>query len=106
MLSTAQTGAPRCCREKIESASLAHVDCACTAALVLLHCLAERCLARLSSRHRRSNNHIYGQIIDDSKDAVLTAASTMEKDVRESGAKGTNNCRLYTSDAADDRIRV
>ena len=90
MLSTAQTGAPRCCREKIESASLAHVDCACTAALVLLHCLAERCLACLSSRHRRSNNHIYGQIIDDSKDAVLTAASTMEKDVRESGAKGNN----------------
>ena len=38
----------------------------------------------------RSNNHIYGQIIDDSKDAVLTAASTMEKDVRESGAKGNN----------------
>lgn len=31
----------------------------------------------------RSNNHIYGQIIDDSKDAVVAAASTMEKEVRE-----------------------
>ena len=31
----------------------------------------------------RSNNHIYGQVIDDSKDAVICASSTMEKDLRE-----------------------
>jgi len=32
----------------------------------------------------KSNNHIYGQIVDDSKDAVVASASTMEKEVRES----------------------
>lgn len=32
---------------------------------------------------RRSNNHIYGQVIDDAKDAVLVASSTMEKDLKE-----------------------
>eukprot|EP00900_Chrysochromulina_parva_P015099 jgi/Chrpa1/23590/Chrysochromulina_OHIO_Genome00008743-RA len=31
----------------------------------------------------RSNNHIYGQVIDDSKDAVLVAASTTEAEMRE-----------------------
>jgi large subunit ribosomal protein L18 len=30
-----------------------------------------------------SNNHIYGQVIDDSKDAVLVAASTTEAEMRE-----------------------
>merc|ERR1719484_317613 len=29
----------------------------------------------------RSNNHIYGQVIDDSKHAVVAAASTLEKDL-------------------------
>lgn len=39
----------------------------------------------------RSNNHIYGQVIDDSKGEVVCAASTMEKDVREAdGANGGN----------------
>ena len=39
----------------------------------------------------RSNNHIYGQVIDDVKGAVLASASTMEKEVREAdGAKGGN----------------
>jgi large subunit ribosomal protein L18 len=50
-------------------------------------------LPRLSHRpifSSRSNNHIYGQIIDDSKHAVVSCASTMEKEVREAGAK-TNN---------------
>ena len=28
----------------------------------------------------RSNNHIYGQVIDDSKDAVVCAASTIDKE--------------------------
>lgn len=31
----------------------------------------------------RSNNHIYGQVIDDAKGHVVAAASTMEKDARE-----------------------
>ena len=39
---------------------------------------------------RRSNNHIYGQVIDDSKDAVVAASSTMEKDLRESLSTGGN----------------
>ena len=38
----------------------------------------------------RSNNHIYGQVIDDRKDAVLVAASTMEKEVRGSESRGGN----------------
>ena len=37
----------------------------------------------------RSNNHIYGQVIDDSKDAVLVASSTMEKDLKETNG---GNC--------------
>merc|ERR1719201_1944713 len=41
----------------------------------------------------RSNNHIYGQIIDDSKDQVLAAASTREKDLKE---KGGQNCAAAT----------
>ena len=32
----------------------------------------------------RTNNHIYGQVVDDSKDLIVAAASTMEKDMRES----------------------
>ena len=43
-------------------------------------------------RHR-SNNHIYGQVIDDTKDAVLCSASTMEADVREGK---TNNVEAAT----------
>jgi len=31
----------------------------------------------------RSNNHIYGQVIDDSKGAVLCAASTTETDLKD-----------------------
>ena len=34
-------------------------------------------------RARRSNNHIYGQIVDDTKGTIVTAASTMEKDLKE-----------------------
>lgn len=47
------------------------------------------------SRGRRSNNHIYGQVIDDSKDAVVCSSSTMEKDLRESPAYG-GNCAAAT----------
>lgn len=38
----------------------------------------------------RSNNHIYAQIIDDTVGNTLVAASTMEKDVKDSLEK-TNN---------------
>merc|ERR1719230_721035 len=43
----------------------------------------------------KSNNHIYGQIVDDSKDAVIAAASTMEKEVREAGGS-TRDCAAAT----------
>merc|ERR1719331_2579092 len=42
----------------------------------------------------RSNNHIYGQVIDDSKDAVVCAASTMEADMRETYG---GNCDAATA---------
>ena len=38
----------------------------------------------------RSNQHIYAQIIDDTKGHTLVAASTMEKDIA-SGLKSTSN---------------
>jgi large subunit ribosomal protein L13 len=41
----------------------------------------------------RSNNHIYGQIIDDSNEQVVAAASTLEKDLKE---KGGQNCAAAT----------
>ena len=40
-------------------------------------------LKKVSSRHRlcvfRSNNHLYAQVIDDSKSITLASASTLEK---------------------------
>ena len=42
-------------------------------------------LKKISSRSRlsvfRSNNHIYAQVIDDSKGVTLASASTLEKDL-------------------------
>ena len=38
----------------------------------------------------RSTRHIYAQIIDDDMGAVLTSASTMEAQLRESGKSGGN----------------
>jgi large subunit ribosomal protein L18 len=38
----------------------------------------------------RSSKHIYAQIIDDAKGATLTAASSLEKTVRESLKTGAN----------------
>ena len=38
----------------------------------------------------RSNNHMYAQIIDDTVGNTITAASTMEKDIKEAVEK-TNN---------------
>ena len=65
---------------------------ACVLCLWTLLTLLNTMLLPLSHRpiFSRSNNHIYGQIIDDSKHAVVSSASTMEKEVREAGAK-TNN---------------
>ena len=44
----------------------------------------------------RSNNHIYAQIIDDTVGNTLVAASTMEKDVKDSLEK-TNNVEAGTA---------
>ena len=44
----------------------------------------------------RSNNHIYAQIIDDTVGNTLVAASTMEKDVKDSLEK-TNNVEAATA---------
>tara|TARA_B110000438_G_C15207781_1_gene391585 strand:- start:9 stop:344 length:336 start_codon:yes stop_codon:yes gene_type:complete len=50
-------------------------------------------IKKVSSRNRlsvfRSNNHIYAQVIDDSKSATIASASTVEKDLykNESGRK-------------------
>jgi len=57
-------------------------------------------LARAESGRMRlvihkSNNHIYGQIVDDSADKVLCTASTMEKEVKESDAS-TRDCSAAT----------
>lgn len=43
----------------------------------------------------KSNNHIYGQIVDDTKHAVVVAASTMEKEQRE-GEASTRDCAAAT----------
>jgi large subunit ribosomal protein L18 len=47
-----------------------------------------------ASLPRRSNNHIYGQVIDDSKHAIVCSASTMEKELGVNEAGG--NCGAAT----------
>jgi len=49
--------------------------------------LAQAESGRLRLSVFRSNNHIYGQVIDDSKHAVVAAASTMEKLMKEESGK-------------------
>jgi len=44
----------------------------------------------------RSNMHIYAQIIDDTKDHTIVAASTMEKEVAK-GLKNTSNLEAATA---------
>jgi large subunit ribosomal protein L18 len=55
----------------------------------------------------RSLNHIYAQIIDDSKGVTLAAASTREKDVR-GDEKGTGNLKSAKAvgKAIADRARA
>lgn len=43
----------------------------------------------------RSNNHIYGQVIDDSKHAIIAAASTLEPALKE--ATNGSNCEGATA---------
>ena len=50
--------------------------------------MAARGRARLSVF--RSSKHIYAQLIDDDKGTTLAAASSVEKPMREGGAKGAN----------------
>ena len=50
--------------------------------------LAARGRARLTVF--RSSKHIYAQLIDDDKGTTLVAASSLEKPMREGGAKGAN----------------
>lgn len=50
--------------------------------------LAARGRARLTVF--RSSKHIYVQLIDDDKGVTLAAASSLEKTLREAGAKGAN----------------
>jgi large subunit ribosomal protein L18 len=38
----------------------------------------------------RSNNHIYAQVIDDTANRVIAAASSMSKDFRATDARGGN----------------
>ena len=52
------------------------------------HKIAELKVVRLSVH--RSNSHIYAQVIDPSGDKVLTSASTLEPEVRNSVKNGGN----------------
>ena len=50
--------------------------------------IAELAAARLTVH--RSNSHIYAQLIDASGAKVLAAASTVEREARQAGGRGTN----------------
>tara|TARA_X000000368_G_C22927408_1_gene665936 strand:+ start:309 stop:647 length:339 start_codon:yes stop_codon:yes gene_type:complete len=61
-------------------------------------------LKKVSSRNRlsvfRSNNHIYAQVIDDSKGVTIASASTVEKEVSNS----QNNSRKELADIVGKKI--
>ena len=61
-------------------------------------------LKKVSSRNRlsvfRSNNHIYAQVIDDSKGITIASASTVEKEVSNS----QNNSRKELADIVGKKI--
>jgi len=45
----------------------------------------------------RSNNHIYAQIIDDDAQNTICAASTLDKDLRESLQSDGSSCKASTA---------
>ncbi len=45
----------------------------------------------------RSNNHIYAQVIDDVAQNTICAASTLDKDLRETLSTGANSCNASTA---------
>ncbi len=45
----------------------------------------------------RSNNHIYAQVIDDDAQNTICAASTLDKDLRETLSTGGNSCNASTA---------
>ena len=61
-------------------------------------------LKKVSSRNRlsvfRSNNHLYAQVIDDSKGVTIASASTVEKEVSNS----QNNSRKELADIVGKKI--
>ena len=61
-------------------------------------------LKKVSSRNRlsvfRSNNHIYAQVIDDSKGVTVASASTVEKEISNS----QNNSRKELADIVGKKI--
>jgi len=61
-------------------------------------------LKKVSSRNRlsvfRSNNHIYAQVIDDSKGVTIASASTVEKELSNS----QNNSRKELADIVGKKI--
>tara|TARA_Y100000748_G_scaffold273453_1_gene247961 strand:+ start:470 stop:808 length:339 start_codon:yes stop_codon:yes gene_type:complete len=61
-------------------------------------------LKKVSSRNRltvfRSNNHIYAQVIDDSKGVTIASASTVEKEV----SNIQNNSRKELADIVGKKI--
>tara|TARA_Y100000589_G_scaffold232638_1_gene220198 strand:- start:1715 stop:2083 length:369 start_codon:yes stop_codon:yes gene_type:complete len=65
------------------------------------HKRLRRFLAGTKSRPRlsvfRSNNHIYAQVIDDQAQATICAASTMDKELKDSKNKSTSNCQSSTA---------
>ena len=65
-------------------------------------------LKKVSSRKRlsvfRSNNHIYAQVIDDSKGLTLASASTVEKDIASSESSRKNLAEIVGKKIAERTI--
>ena len=65
-------------------------------------------LKKVSSRNRlsvfRSNNHIYAQIIDDSKGITLANASTLEKDAIKNNSNKKDLAKLVGKKIAERGI--
>tara|TARA_B110000196_G_C20903667_1_gene547139 strand:- start:143 stop:478 length:336 start_codon:yes stop_codon:yes gene_type:complete len=65
-------------------------------------------LKKVSSRKRlsvfRSNNHLYAQVIDDSKGLTLASASTVEKDIASSESKRKDLAEIVGKKIAERTI--